>query len=86
MDNVFLIPMRHKIVGMDGALKFMLFVHSGIPRIITEEQSTINPEFNCERAIEAIIACYDVAAQDFIWDHVEGTEEDDDGGDEGEAA
>lgn len=98
LDEVFLVPLKHKMLNMDNALRFILFltIASATP-IKDEDSGEEDPDFLPEgrldhtKAYGAIESCFDLGVKAAIWDYVDkaidgDSDDEDEGDDEEESA
>lgn len=84
LNEVFLIPMRHKILNMDGCLRFALFLFVlGSKPIEEEAPFTGSAKFAVATAMKAIDACFDEGIQGAVWDVLDEALEEDESGESG---
>lgn len=72
LNEVFIVPMRHKILNMDGCLRFMLFLHvAGAEPIEDEATFSGDTKFSAATALKDIASCFDEGIQDVVEDCIE---------------
>jgi hypothetical protein len=83
MNEVFVVPMRHKILNMDGCLRFMLFLHHVSEDPIEDEAGfSGDSKFSAEAAIKEVRTCFDEGIQDVVEDCIDDALDDGESGDE----
>lgn len=87
LNEVFLVPLQHKLINMESALKFVLFLWLASSKPIDDSEPAYSSDaaFSTESALEALEGIYDLGIQDAVWDHVEEAREGDGEGDEEKA-
>ncbi len=72
LNEVFIVPMRHKILNMDGCLRFMLFLHVAAAEPIEDEAAfSGDTKFSAATALKEISSCFDEGIQDVVEDCIE---------------
>lgn len=86
LNEVFLVPLQHKIINMDSALKFVLFLRLVTVKPVEESEPDFPSaaKFSTESALDALAACYDLGVKDSIWAHVDEALGGEEEGDEAE--
>ena len=75
-------PLRHRVFGMEAALRWALFWATAPRRVVDEEDEEPFPgEFSEKAALALVAAVYDLGAHDFVWGAYD--DESDSEGDEG---
>ncbi len=70
--SAFQIPIQHKILDYNGALKWLHFIHIGVINICKDNIET----WDITRSLDYITEVYDIATQNNIWDYcIEETSE-----------
>lgn len=71
LNDVFVIPLQRQLLGLDSALKFMLFLSLGAPKILEESDTPdIKAEFSVTTAFETITQVFDLGINEIVWDFV----------------
>lgn len=84
LQGVFEAPIRHKLLAMDAALCWALFLSSA-PKHATSEGDPKLAKFSEKKALALIAAVYDVGMDSAVWEHFDADSEDEeDDDDEGE--
>jgi hypothetical protein len=83
-EEVFAMPIQHKIFTMEVALRWALFLGTAPARAIEEGDSPFSPNkgFDANEAIYLIASVYDVGLQEAVWEHFEDEDDDDEDDDE----
>lgn len=83
LNDVFLVPLRHKIINMESALKFILFLRIATKAPIDDAEPDFigDSKFSTEEAFASIEELYDLGVQGAVHAHVDDALE----GDEGDA-
>lgn len=84
LNDVFLVPLRDKILSMDGALHFILFLRTATSKPIDDSEPafTADAKFSADDALEFLVGCYDLGVHDAVWSHVDDAIEGDEGDDD----
>jgi hypothetical protein len=76
VNDMFMVPMKEKMLDMQGALVWVMFISVGL-RKLADEISFDGFKFDSNAAIKLIGEVYDRDAESSIWAHVYDDEEDD---------
>ena len=73
--DIFLTPLREKMINFESALKWAFFLSLMIPKM-REEADLGVAALDTRGAFESIARVYDLAANDNVWDHIKVDESD----------
>jgi hypothetical protein len=70
IQNLFAIPMQHRIISMDVALRWMLFLHRAPQRAVEagDEPFSKDVEFSADGALALIADVYDLGVNEAVYD------------------
>lgn len=89
LQQAFAVPLRHKMLDMDSALYWVLFLQIGPARAAADGEAPPGEPFSAGEALNLIKAVYDNGVQTHILEHFEPDSDDDSsssGSDAGEAS
>lgn len=82
LNEVFQVPIRHQLLNLEGALRFLLFLSVAVPDK-REQPFSGSAKFSSHEALEVIAKVYDDGVQDGVWAFVDGAFEEDSDSDSG---
>ncbi len=86
LTTTFSIPLQHKLLTMEGALQWVLFLSVAPDRAVQEGDAPFSPEapFSSAQALALLAGVYDVGVQEAVWEHFALDDEDEDDEDDEE--
>lgn len=73
--DIFLVPLKEKILDFEGAKSWAFFLNSGCFRkFVTEDVKFTSYEFNVSKALEQIETVYDIGMEDYH-SYIDGEDE-----------